>query len=53
MKVGIITFKFSCIEIRAFIIVSVAERENLQYFHTEMFCTCVTFIHTSFHRQFR
>jgi len=46
MKVSIITFKFSCIEIKAFIIGSVAECENFQYFHTEMFCTCIIFVHT-------
>ena len=43
---NIIKLKFSCTEIRAFIVVVVACHENFQYFNTEMLCSCITFVHT-------
>ena len=44
----------SCISIGEFIIVAVAQHENFkEYFQIEKLCSCITFVHTCFHRQIK
>jgi hypothetical protein len=52
---GIKAFKYYQIEIQFYwnqsIYYTVVGHENVQYFNTEMLCSCITFVHTLFHRQ--